>query len=104
MKHFKTLSELHQFNNYPAPEHPLLSLMHCRDGCPFGETEFTGDFYMIAMKKMKTGVIMYGRTKYDSDSGSMYFSKPRQVLQIQDMTLEEMDDIWNQVKRKNSVP
>jgi AraC family transcriptional activator of pobA len=89
MKHFKTLSELHQFNNYPAPEHPLLSLLHCSEGCPFGETEFTGDFYMIAMKKMKSGVIMYGRTKYDNESGSMYFSKPRQVLQIQDMTLEE---------------
>jgi AraC family transcriptional activator of pobA len=89
MKHFKSLTELHQFNNYPAPEHPLLSLLYCNQGCSFGESEFTGDFYMIAMKKMKSGVIRYGRTKYDNESGSMYFSKPRQVLEIRDITLEE---------------
>jgi len=89
MKHFKTLAELHQFNGYPPPENPMLSLLRCRQTCPMGNTEYTGDFYMIGFKKMKSGVILYGRTKYDGGSGSMYFTKPRQILQIQNIELEE---------------
>ncbi|GAB3918055.1 helix-turn-helix domain-containing protein [Larkinella terrae] len=89
MKHFKTLSELHQFNGYPPPEHPMVSLLRCTQKCSFGSSEFTGDFYMIGLKKMKAGFIRYGRTKYDGDSGSMYFIKPRQVAEMRNLELEE---------------
>ncbi|MCU7371017.1 helix-turn-helix domain-containing protein [Paucibacter sp. O1-1] len=44
---------------------------------------------MIALKKMKSGVIVYGRTRYDADSGSMYFTKPRQAIEMRDLELEE---------------
>jgi AraC family transcriptional activator of pobA len=89
MIHFKSLSELHRANGFPPPENPLLSLLRCNQSCAFGETEFTTDFYMIGMKKMKSGTIMYGRTKYDNDSGSMYFTKPRQAVEMRNIELEE---------------
>jgi len=32
---------------------------------------------------------MYGKTKYDSDTGSMFFMKPNQIIQMNDLDLEE---------------
>jgi len=89
MNHFKTLSELHRFNGYPPPENPMLSLLRCNQSCPSGEREYSGDFYMIGFKKLKSGVIMYGRTKYDNESGSMYFTKPRQAIEFRNIEIEE---------------
>jgi len=89
MLHFKSLAELHRANGYPAPENPMLSLLRCNQTCSIGNSEFTGDFYMIALKKMKSGTIMYGRTKYDHESGSMFFTRPRQVIEMRNLELEE---------------
>jgi AraC-like DNA-binding protein len=91
MKHYKSISELNRATGFPPPENPLLSLVLCEKlhACTIGESEFTSDFYMIGFKKMKSGVILYGRTKYDHDSGSMSFVKPRQVIEIKNIELEE---------------
>ena len=43
---------------------------------------------MFGFKKLKSGVVMYGRTKYDHDHGSLSFVKPRQVIEIRDVLLE----------------
>lgn len=53
------------------------------------DREFTSDFYMIALKKLKAGVILYGRTKYDHDTGSMSFFKPRQVVEFKNLEFED---------------
>ena len=89
MKHFKSLGELSRANGFPPPENPLISLFRCDGSCNIIETEFTSDFYMIGFKKMKAGVILYGKTKYDHDNGSMFFIKPRQVMALRDIELEE---------------
>jgi AraC-like DNA-binding protein len=91
MRHFKTISQLYNANGFPLPENPLLSLVTCEDlkDCPFAHTEFTADFYIIGLKKIKSGTIRYGKTKYDHDNGSMSFIKPRQVIQISDVESEE---------------
>ncbi|MFA5328634.1 MAG: helix-turn-helix domain-containing protein [Prolixibacteraceae bacterium] len=91
MKHFKTISELHHTNGYSPPENPLLSLVTCQDlkTCAIGNSKFTGDFYMIALKKIKSGNFFYGRTKYDFDNGSMAFVKPRQIIEISNIELTE---------------
>jgi AraC family transcriptional activator of pobA len=89
MKHFKSLSEMHRAYGFPPPENPLISLHHCSNTCSLGDSEFTGEFYMIGFKKLQSGVIMYGRTKYDHENGSMYFIKPRQVIQFKDLTFEQ---------------
>ncbi|RDI11900.1 helix-turn-helix domain-containing protein [Flavobacterium sp. AG291] len=91
MQHFKTLSDYTCFNGFAPPENPLIHLVECAkvDTCNMSHEEFTGDFYMIMFKKMKSGVIVYGRTKYDHDSGSMSFIKPRQIMKMDNVELEE---------------
>ena len=89
MIHFKSIAEMHNANGYPSPENPMISLLYCNQQCDLGRTEFTGDFYMIAFKKMKSGDFLYGRTIYDSDQGSMFFTRPRQVIQMRNVELEE---------------
>lgn len=80
---------MHRANGYPPPENPMLSLLRCTQQCPIGGDMFTSDFYMIGFKKLKAGVIEYGKTKYDNDSGSLYFTKPRQAVAMRDIELEE---------------
>lgn len=89
MKHYKSLIDLNRENGFSPPENPLIGLVRCNTSCPLGEKEFTADFYMIGFKKIKSGVILYGRTKYDHDNGSMSFIKPRQVVQFKNLEFEE---------------
>ncbi|MCE7065024.1 AraC family transcriptional regulator [Dyadobacter sp. CY326] len=89
MKHYKKLSELHRDNGFPPNENPLFSIYQCNGACSIGAEAFTSDFYMIGFKKLKSGVIRYGRTKYDHDSGSMMFVKPRQIIEMRNLHLEE---------------
>ena len=80
---------MHRANGFAAPEHPLISLYRCNLSCPLGDREFTTDFYMIGLKKIVSGVILYGRTKYDHENGSMIFLKPRQVVEFKNLEFEE---------------
>jgi len=89
MKHYKNLSELHRENGYAPNENPLFSIVQCNGTCSIGNQEFTSDFYMIGFKKLKSGVILYGRTKYDHDCGSMMFVKPRQIIEMKNLHLDE---------------
>lgn len=89
MLHHKTLSDLHRANGWPLPEHPQISLVGCVKDCPLGNREFTSDCYMIGVKKLKAGVILYGRTRYDHTSGSMLFVKPRQIIEMKNLEFEE---------------
>ena len=91
MKHFKTITDLYRTNGIPPPENPLLGVLTFEDikGCTFVYSEFTMGFYKIALKKVKSGTLLYGKTKYDSDTGSMFFLKPNQILQMRDLELTE---------------
>jgi len=90
MKHFKTISELAQAEGFPPPENPLFSLnLISESNNALKNMEITCDFYIICLKKLKSGVILYGKTKYDHDMGSMFFMKPRQILTVQDVQLKE---------------
>jgi AraC family transcriptional activator of pobA len=89
MKHFKTLVDLHRENGFSPPENPQISLYRCNHSCGMGDREFTTDFYMIGFKKIKSGAMMYGRTKYDHENGSMFFAKPRQIIEFKNLELDE---------------
>jgi AraC-like DNA-binding protein len=91
MKHFKKISDLHEALGVKPPEHPLFSVAYGeRDNCTvISELEFTSAFYIIGFKKLKSGQMLYGKTKYDHDLGSMSFIKPQQKVFFQNMELEE---------------
>ncbi|WP_461094053.1 helix-turn-helix domain-containing protein [Spirosoma gilvum] len=44
---------------------------------------------MIGIKKLVAGVILYGRSEYDHQSGSMLFVKPRQIIEMKNLEFEE---------------
>lgn len=91
MQHFKTISDFNRASSIPAPENSMISMLRCDPSyaCSIFSESFTADFYIIGFKKLKSGVVLYGRTKYDGNNGSMYFIKPRQVFQMKDIQLEE---------------
>lgn len=80
---------MHRFNGFPPPENPLFSIYRCTQTCGLGDREFTSDFYMIGFKKLKSGIIMYGRTRYDHDNGSIIFVKPRQIIEFKNLEFDE---------------
>ncbi|MEO5893517.1 MAG: helix-turn-helix transcriptional regulator [Ferruginibacter sp.] len=93
--HFKSLSDVHRCNNYPEPEHPLLTLFTCNPLRSVTSYEVTTDFFVIAFKKYSSGEIRYGKTHYDHQSGSMYFLKPHQTIQMKDVALDgDGFEIW----------
>src|SRR6202000_2112866 len=89
MQHYSKLADIHRLNGFPMPENPFFSAHRCTQTCGLGDREFTSDFYMIGFKKLKSGIILYGRTKYDNENGSMMFIKPRQVIEFKDVQYDE---------------
>ncbi|MBI5472461.1 MAG: helix-turn-helix transcriptional regulator [Ignavibacteriae bacterium] len=90
MKRFESISEYYQFGGYPPPENPLLSLRILDVTTPITEDiEFVCDFYCIGFKKIKSGELIYGKTRYDHDRGWMYFVKPGQILKARKLQFAE---------------
>jgi len=81
----KTISEFHQLNQLPPPEHSLISVVDyaqvaaAKKDNPAQST--VADYYSIAVKRGLTGKMRYGQQEYDFDEGVMYFLAPGQVLQ-----------------------
>jgi len=91
INHYKSITELHEKSGFETPKHPLLSLMTCHELMTYsvGEDKFTGDFYMVALKKIKSGYVLYGKTKYDHSNGSTVFMKPRQIIEVSNVQFAE---------------
>lgn len=86
MQHFKTLSAYLEYLELPPPEHPMFSMFSAMgEGflpCPLESSPpITNDCYSISFKKIVSGDLTYGRTKYDFNNGALFFIAPRQVLQ-----------------------
>lgn len=90
MMHFTKISDLDQAEGFPPPEHPLFSLVVLENSSRLvKDLEFTCDFYIICFKKIKSGELWYGKTKYDHDTGLMFFTKPRQKLVARGLQLAD---------------
>lgn len=86
MQHFKTLQAYFDYLQLPRPEHPMLSVLNAKSDsflpCPRESSPpITSDCYGISLKKVVSGQLNYGRTKYDFSNGALIFISPRQVLQ-----------------------
>jgi AraC-like DNA-binding protein len=91
MKHYKKISELHEALGVKPPEHPLFSAVYGEQNTCNGNTEleFSSEFYIIGFRKLKSGSMHYGKTKYDHDRGSMSFVKPQQKVILKNVELQE---------------
>lgn len=89
--HFKKITDLFEYMGSPAPENPMLGLIQfdCSSDI-LKNKELSYDFYTICFKKIESGEFGYGKTKYDSNKGFMYFFKPRQKLKIYDVVIKEV--------------
>jgi AraC family transcriptional activator of pobA len=93
--HFKNLSDVHRCNNYPEPENPLLTLFTCNPLRSVTSYQVTTSFFVIAFKKFSSGEVRYGKTQYDHQSGSMYFLKPHQTIEMKEIALDgDGFEIW----------
>ncbi len=109
MRHFKTISEFHQFRDLPAPQHPLISLINVEDIKHLRSDEpmaLSFDFYSIAVKRVSNAKVKYGQQPFDFNEGIMSFMAPNQVISIASENGEEIkqsgwviyihpDFLWN---------
>lgn len=99
MRHFKTISEFHEYRGLPSPNHPLFSVIDISTPMQMQEEEpvnMTMDFYSIAVKKMSNVKVKYGQQYLDFNEGVMSFMAPRQVFSIgiNDETIETQRSGW----------
>ena len=90
-----TITEMHKQGNYPPPENPMFSIIHtelkddetasCEDDKEVEPVSMTNNFYGISFKNIISGEILYGRTKYDCDKGTMLFTAPNQTMVFKGM-------------------
>jgi len=92
---FKSISEFNQAQGLPEPENPLFSIGKKKlsgdeiENCVSSNKEisYTNQFYIISPKNIVSGEIVYGRTKYDSSTGTMLFSAPDQTYAVKDIVV-----------------
>ncbi len=90
MKHFKSVSELDLAEGFPPPENPLFSMNLLEGPTDLKRNlEFTCDCYIVCFKKVKTGELWYGKTRYDHNRGLMFFTKPGQMITVKSLEFEE---------------
>ncbi len=85
MKHFKTISEFHEFRGLPAPQHPLISVINLGNAKNLrdeGPTTITFDFYSIAVKRTSNLKVQYGQQPFDHNGGILSFMGPGKVATI----------------------
>lgn len=89
---FISISESHKAFGLPAPQHPLISLVHFHKDHPFN-TEMAPiydilSFYKITFITRNKGRLKYGRNYYDYNEGSMLFLAPNQLVGSTDYNSE----------------
>lgn len=89
---FISISESHQAFGLPAPQHPLISLVHFSQDNPFNTAMApiydVLSFYKITFITRNRGRLKYGRNYYDFDEGSMLFMAPNQLIGSTDYNSE----------------
>ncbi len=92
-RHIKTISEFHQFNGLPKPEHPLISIVDFADlkqSADQASTALIFGYYVISLKR-GVSKMFYGQQQYDFDEGVLYFMAPNQILRTNNIPNEELE-------------
>ncbi|WP_198931779.1 helix-turn-helix domain-containing protein [Labilibacter marinus] len=92
---FKNITEFNRAQNLPEPENPLFTIGQKTlnaneiENCVTSQkaVSYTNQFYIISLKNIVSGEILYGRTKYDSSTGTLLFSAPNQTYTVKDIVI-----------------
>ncbi len=99
IKHFKTISEFHQFRELPAPAHPLISVIDLekvKHLHAYEPKNLVLDFYSIAVKRTSNIQMQYGQQPFNFNEGIISFIAPNQViaLSVKDTRKEIKQSGW----------
>ncbi|CAN8141713.1 AraC family transcriptional regulator, transcriptional activator of pobA [uncultured Thiomicrorhabdus sp.] len=89
MQHFSSLADFHAYMGWPEPEYPMFSLIPMDSPHRASSPPISTDLYIISLKHVRTGELLYGRTRFDFSQGCMSFNAPRQVIEWSQMQVEE---------------
>lgn len=97
---YKNITEFTQAQHLPEPENPLFAIGRKKlnadeiENCVSSNKEisYTNQFYVISLKNIVAGELMYGRTKYDCSTGTLLFTAPDQTIVAKDIVISS--DSW----------
>ena len=93
----KSITETNKLFGLASPKHPLVAIMWAKDFPDFSQyygIKYNSDLFSIALKDGMEGRLGYGRNNYDFEDGTMVFSKPNQVLSIEEKTVVKDAKGW----------
>ena len=82
----KTITELHELIGYEKPKHPLVTVIDYSkvDFKITTPVKYYSDFYQISRKNDCPGTMRYGRNSYDFTEGTLIFTAPGQVIEVEE--------------------
>ena len=81
MRRFNTISEYNAFNNNET-KHPLVSVVDLSKADPRQGSQMYFGFYIVFLKDVKCGDLVYGRNTYDYQEGTLVLMAPGQVAGV----------------------
>lgn len=92
---FKDIAKFCNAQGLPEPENPFFTIARKNMSkeqlqnsiCSNQDISYTNGFYIISLKKIVSGEIIYGRTKYDGSKGTLLFSAPNQTFTVRDIVV-----------------
>ena len=93
----KSIAEASRTFGFSPPKHPLVNLIWVKDMPDFRQfigQKFNMEYFTISLKDGIEGTLGYGRNSYDFTDGTMVFSKPNQVLSIEEKTISKDAKGW----------
>ncbi|WP_448702439.1 helix-turn-helix domain-containing protein [Mucilaginibacter sp. AW1-3] len=78
---FNSISEYNAFNNNET-KHPLISVVDLSKAAPRQGSKMYFGFYVVFLKEVKCGDLVYGRNTYDYQEGTLVFMSPGQVAGV----------------------
>jgi AraC family transcriptional activator of pobA len=78
MRRFNTISDYNAFNNNET-KHPLVSVVDLSKADPRQGSRMYFGFYIVFLKDVKCGDLVYGRNTYDYQDGTLVLLAPGQV-------------------------
>jgi len=81
IRRFETISQYNEFNNHETL-HPLVTVVDLSKASPRQHSRMYFGFYIVFLKDVKCGDLLYGRHTYDYQEGTLVFMGPGQIAGV----------------------